>query len=116
MGGHSGVHHWPSKHLPQLLSTQVMNGVTRFTCHIGFHEPVRLLQFRKIQLRCLLGYVSSEKRSKRLFRVDGDIVKNEDMVIIGIVLLKDVDSIVDLSQNLLVDEAPSIVCSIPKRY
>lgn len=48
--------------------------------------------------------------------MDGGIVEDKDMVVVRVVVLKDVDSVVDLPQNVLVGKVPFSVRSRPEEY
>ena len=48
--------------------------------------------------------------------MDGGIVKNENVIIIWIVFLKDIHHIIDLLQNILIGKVPFVVCPRSEEY
>ena len=50
------------------------------------------------------------------FCVDGGIVKNENVIFIRRVFLKNIHCVVNLSRNILVGKVPLLVCPRPEEY
>ena len=100
-----------------LLSIRAIDRVASFICCINFHKPICfLLRLLEIWFWCVLGHMSSGEGTWWSFRMDGGVVENENVVVVGIVFLKDIHCIVDLSQNIFIGEVPLSVCSRPEEY